>query len=50
MAVSKLINEWSSLPGGVGERKEMRQKILYKFTLQDLIEKYNIFLKELELN
>lgn len=46
-AVRELTSEWSSLPGGVDCRHEMRGKQNYRFTMADLVERYNIFLNEL---
>lgn len=46
-AVPKLTSEWSSLPNGDGARSEKRSAGIYVFTLDDLIERHNLFLHEM---
>jgi len=46
-AVALLNREWTSLPGGVDTRHEMRNKVNYVFTINDVLQRYNEFLKEL---
>lgn len=46
-AVSKLTSEWSSLPNGDGARREKRSAGIYIFTVDDLIERHNLFLHEM---
>jgi muramidase (phage lysozyme) len=46
-AVNALGREWSSLPSGKDARTEKTNGASYKFSIADLIERYNSFLVEI---